>query len=711
MPIKKIWGTRTVTANANTYIGESGGMFYDEADGELRLSNGVTPGGLPIAVRADIITTASLLPTVDNNVNYGLGDPTHRWHHIHLGSGGIYFGNDQTSNAQTVPYIPSALTTDLVPVSSAANLHLGSSTSRWGDVWIGKASLHILDETLNTDVEFTVDNGTLYLNGVQSLAVGNLTIVDTTLTSKTPNLDISIGDANDTGIFYVKRKSDFNNTNFSSTEPMVSLNASNTTEPPTIFPDTILQTVSRPNKNSRVIQRSYGNTGIVGGDNSYAVWGSYAARGNVAVPQALKANDILARLSANGFGDTTWGSGGARVEFVALENFTDTAKGTKINFWTTPAGQITSQTVASINSVGVVANSIQFSIDNSIQTTAGIPLAQRGTGNGVATLGIDGRLSTEQIPTSLLGGVQYEGAWTPATNTPALSNGTGTNGHEYSIAATGYANLGVATGNIQYVQGGFVIYGANVWNYTPSASNFTALYTNTHLSVNNNTGNILISTDATPTSTANAIVSRDANGNFGANTITATLVGSATSAGTAGTVTAGSQTAITQVGTLTSLTVSGNLTVNAPSYIIANGALLTALPGYAYSNVNTAAYLSTATITTTGTVSDRYGSLRSIPLNTQSSAYILTANDNGNLVSITTGNVTVNAGVFGSPFGQAISVFNNSANVMYVVQGTSVTLRLAGTATTGTRSLARYGLASLVCVAANTFVISGAGIS
>ena len=73
--------------------------------------------------------------------------------------------------------------------------------------------------------------------------------------------------------------------------------------------------------------------------------------------------------------------------------------------------------------------------------------------------------------------------------------------------------------------------------------------------------------------------------------------------------------------------------------------------------------------------------------------------------------VTVNAGVFGSPFGQAISVFNNSANVMYVVQGTSVTLRLAGTATTGTRSLARYGLASLVCVAANTFVISGAGIS
>jgi hypothetical protein len=116
-------------------------------------------------------------------------------------------------------------------------------------------------------------------------------------------------------------------------------------------------------------------------------------------------------------------------------------------------------------------------------------------------------------------------------------------------------------------------------------------------------------------------------------------------------------------------------------------------------------------ITSGGIVSDRYGSLRSIPLNTQSSAYILTANDNGNLVSITTGNVTVNADVFGSPYGQAISVFNNSANTMSIVQGTSVTLRLAGTAATGTRSLARYGVASLICVAANTFVISGAGIS
>ena len=588
MSIKKIWGSRSLLANANTYIGESGSMFYDETDGELRLSDGATPGGLPITIRANVITSASLLPNQDNDPLYGLGDETHRWHHVHLGDGGTYY--DGFSTAQTVPYLPGALNYNLVPVSTAANLSLGNSTSRWGDIWVGKASIHMLDETLGTDVALTVDNATMYLNGVQSLTVGNLTIVDTTLTSKTPNLNINIGDANDTGTFYVKRKAQFDNTTFSSTEAMVSFNASGGADPATIFPDTVLQTVSRPNKNSRIIQRAYGSSGTVGGDNSYAVWGSYAARGNTATPAPLKANDILLRLSANGYGDTTWGSGGARVEFVALENFSDTAKGTKINFWTTPAGQLTSQNVASINSVGLVTAGVEFSTDSTVQTTAGIPLTQRGAGNGVATLGVDGRLTSAQIPTSLLGGVQYVGSWTPATNTPALSNGTGTNGQEYSIAATGYANLGVATGNIQYIAGGYVIYGGNVWNYTPAASNFTALYPSTHLSVNSPTGNILISTDATPTSVAGTIVSRDGSGNFGANTITATLVGAATSAGTAGTVTSGVQTAITQVGTLTSLTVSGNLSVTSPSYIIANGALLTALPGYAYSNVNVKAY-------------------------------------------------------------------------------------------------------------------------
>jgi hypothetical protein len=115
--------------------------------------------------------------------------------------------------------------------------------------------------------------------------------------------------------------------------------------------------------------------------------------------------------------------------------------------------------------------------------------------------------------------------------------------------------------------------------------------------------------------------------------------------------------------------------------------------------------------TFSGNVSDANGLLRSIPINTQGGAYTLTANDNGNLVSISSGNVTVPASVFTSPFGQAVTVYNNSGTTRYITQGAGTTLRLAGTAATGNRTLTQYGLATIVCVSANTFVVSGVGLS
>ena len=135
-----------------------------------------------------------------------------------------------------------------------------------------------------------------------------------------------------------------------------------------------------------------------------------------------------------------------------------------------------------------------------------------------------------------------------------------------------------------------------------------------------------------------------------------------------------------------------------------------------YSNTNVAAYLTTATISTTGNVTannvnDSNGSLRSLPINTQGSAYTLVARDNGNLVSISLGNVTVPASVFSAPYGQAVTVYNNSGTTRYITQGAGTTLRLAGTAATGTRTLVQYGLSTIVCVSANTFVVSGVGLS
>ena len=420
--------------------------------------------------------------------------------------------------------------------------NLGSTNRRFANLYLGYDGLFLADQTTDANINITVDSGTLYVNGAQNLRLGELTIAGTTLTSANPELDISVGATNDTGFFYVKRKAHIDNTTFASTEAMLDVNASGGPEPTTIFPDTLIQTTSRPNKNSRVIQRSYGSIGTVGGDNSYAVWGSYAARGTVANPAPLKADDILARISANGYGATVWGSGGARVEFVALEDFTDSAKGTKINFWTVPQGQVASQTVAAIDSTGVVTAGVKFSGDDTLQTTAGIPLTQKGASSGVATLGVDGKLTAAQIPTSLTAAVVFKGTWNATTNTPALSNSLPVglqNGWEYIVDVGGTRDIG--DGSKTYVAGDFVIYNGTNWKQVPSGNLFTSLTGGGGITVSQSTGAMTLGSTATPLSNVSTIVSRDASGNFAANIITANLTGNVTGtvSGNAGTVTNG----------------------------------------------------------------------------------------------------------------------------------------------------------------------------
>ena len=98
-----------------------------------------------------------------------------------------------------------------------------------------------------------------------------------------------------------------------------------------------------------------------------------------------------------------------------------------------------------------------------------------------------------------------------------------------------------------------------------------------------------------------------------------------------------------------------------------------------------------------------------IPQNSKTSSYTLLSSDTAKHISITTGGVTVPTAVFS--IGDAVTIFNNSASSQTITQGASVTLRNAGTATTGNRTLAQYGICTVLCVASNVFVISGAGLS
>lgn len=94
-----------------------------------------------------------------------------------------------------------------------------------------------------------------------------------------------------------------------------------------------------------------------------------------------------------------------------------------------------------------------------------------------------------------------------------------------------------------------------------------------------------------------------------------------------------------------------------------------------------------------------------IPLSTNTT---IVSTDAGKHIDATTG-VTINSST-GFAVGDAVTIFNDTAGNI-TITATSITLYNAGTALTGNRTLAQRGLATVLCVGSNVYVIGGAGIS
>jgi hypothetical protein len=97
---------------------------------------------------------------------------------------------------------------------------------------------------------------------------------------------------------------------------------------------------------------------------------------------------------------------------------------------------------------------------------------------------------------------------------------------------------------------------------------------------------------------------------------------------------------------------------------------------------------------------------KGLPPNAQGSGYTLVLADQGKMVTIT-GGVTIPAnGSVAFPVGTSVVIYNNSASSQ-TISITTDTLRLAGTATTGARTLAQRGFATCIKVAATEWVVTG----
>ncbi len=225
-------------------------------------------------------------------------------------------------------------------------------------------------------------------------------------------------------------------------------------------------------------------------------------------------------------------------------------------------------------------------------------------------------------------------------------------------------------------------------------------------------GTLIVPTSASPAQTTDGSMVWDSDDNLltvGTGSTRKTMVDTdSTQTLTSKTLTAPVISTISNTGTLTLPTSTDTLVGRATTDTLTNKTLTSpAISGGTIDNAVIGG--TTAAAGTFTTVTDSKGELRRVPQNAQTSAYVLVASDAGKHISITTGGVTVNSGIFST--GDTITIYNNSGSNQTITQGTSVTIRQVGTANTGNRTLAQYGLCTLLCVASNTFVITGGGVS
>jgi hypothetical protein len=117
-------------------------------------------------------------------------------------------------------------------------------------------------------------------------------------------------------------------------------------------------------------------------------------------------------------------------------------------------------------------------------------------------------------------------------------------------------------------------------------------------------------------------------------------------------------------------------------------------------------------ITTAGVIQDAAGNelgYKVLPPTFPGDGSALTAAQRGKMVAGAFSSLVVNTGVFAR--GDAVTIYQDSAAAMTITQGAGFTLRLAGTATTGNRTLAGHGAATILFNGAAEAIVSGAGVS
>jgi len=155
---------------------------------------------------------------------------------------------------------------------------------------------------------------------------------------------------------------------------------------------------------------------------------------------------------------------------------------------------------------------------------------------------------------------------------------------------------------------------------------------------------------------------------------------------------------VTSTGSL----ITGDITTNA---IFANGSINTSSTVTAAGTIsNTAGNIDA----NSGNVIDQIGEIRTVPRLDKTASHTLTLSDHGKFIR-TDSNITVPVDVFTeSDAGKSISIYNNDpSSTISITRASGAVMYWVQTGANEDRTLNSRGLATLLCVGNNTFVITG----
>ena len=226
----------------------------------------------------------------------------------------------------------------------------------------------------------------------------------------------------------------------------------------------------------------------------------------------------------------------------------------------------------------------------------------------------------------------------------------------------------------------------------------------------NSLGNIVYAADTYLYAQGNSSASSQSGGNLAIGT---------TVAGKTVKIFAGGANASSVIATVsnTGVAINGNVTANNIIGTSPNVSLVAGNYTWTFDSNGNAAFAN-GNVTLSGNISGNvagfaigYRDIPQIALSANSNVALTDAGKH--YYSTTAGNLTLtlvdNSNV-ALPVGATMTIVVNAAGNVVVTQGTGVTLYMAGSSTTGNKVVGAYGMASVMKVAANTWVINGTGV-